>query len=208
MRLARLLTLALLVPTAAVADEDTGSSSTNAPTIDLTSTVSVDCIEQLYQSMSGKPAGTEAPRWADACRNFEISHRCKVTASQPDSACFDKLNYVITGSFSDSEAAAATTACQQIQATCPSLPNTESSKVDLACLDDLYSKTQGKPDPKAMRDWLGRCRTKAFGKCVVVGGAVDLECVRKAYDMITGKFTSDEAAAVGKACRAVDLRCD
>jgi hypothetical protein len=177
------------------------------PTVAVESHVDTSCISALYDVIEGKPSAGDAIHWADACRGFEIGKQCSPPATQPDDACFNALDQVIEGNFSDRDAIRARSSCRQMQATCPAPPNAVESSVDLACLDQVYSSTAGKPDGHTMLGWIEQCRSQAVGQCVVVGGTAQAACVQKAYGMISGKFTAAEAATAARMCRTLELRC-
>jgi hypothetical protein len=176
-------------------------------TIAVESHVETSCINDLYQVIDGKPAIGDAIHWADACRGFEIGKQCSATTASPDDDCFNALYQVIPGNFSDKDAIRARSSCRRLQATCPAPPNAVESSVDLGCLDQVYQATSGKPDGHTMLGWLEQCRDHAVGQCVIVGGTLQAGCVQKAYGMISGKFTSAEAATAARMCRTLELRC-
>jgi len=178
-----------------------------ADTIAVTSVVEPTCIDALNNAVSGHPPAADALGWAGACRTVDV-RACQIKTQQPDATCFSRLESVISGSFSASDGAAAERACQRVEATCPSHPNKAAARVDLACLDQLYRGTPGKPSPASVLNWIASCRNRTTGHCTVVGGSFDAACVTKAYQMVTGKLSPPDAGAVARACRATDLRCD
>lgn len=189
--------------------DDTGGSPPpdSADSITVVSTVEPACVDALYNAISGKPPASDVLGWASACRTVDV-RACQIKTQQPDAACFSRLESVLSGSFSASDGAAAERACQRIEASCPARPNKASAHVDLNCLDQLYRGTPGKPNPSSVLNWIGSCRSRTSGHCVTVGGTFDAQCVSKAYQMISGKFSATDAGAVARACRSVELRCD
>lgn len=188
--------------------DDSGGGDPGEPEqTPVVSTVDPACIGSLYDTVSGHPTAADAIQWASACRTIEL-HGCRITTEQPDQACYSKLDSVISGSFSGTDAAAAERACHRIEASCPTHRNPATVRIDLGCLDQLYSRTSGKPTPSTVVSWLSSCRTRTSGRCTPIAGSFDAQCVSKAYQMISGKFSGADAAAVARSCRAVELRCD
>lgn len=180
-----------------------------APAHDLAvqSRVDATCFATLNQVISGHPSTDDVIWWADACRPFEVGSSCSTVTTKPDDACYTAMNQTITATFSKREASQAQRACQEVDTTCPAIGTKVVSKVELACIEKLYSTTTGKPNGHAMIGWIESCRDHAIGSCVVVGGSFNRECVTKSFTMLSGTYSIRDAGAAARACRTLELRC-
>lgn len=188
---------------------DTGSTGTRptARTITAQSHVDTACIAELFQTTNGHASANDMVHLAEGCRVFEIGGQCTATTTQPDGDCFTSLNQLIAGTLSDQEIVRVQRACQRVEATCPAYPNKVASKVDLDCVTKLYQASTARPTTHGIASWLDSCRDHAPASCIAVGGKLDHDCVTKAYSINAGAFSATEAAAVSRACRVLELRC-
>jgi hypothetical protein len=189
-------------------DDDSGGGAGDAATTTIRSNVETACIQGLNNAISGRLPAGDAARWADACRTVDVGRACTVTSEQPDSECYSRLDSVISGHFSQTDAPAVERACKRIEASCRAGKTAVTQNVDIGCLDQLYRNTSGKPTGATVLSWIESCRGRQNGRCVAVNGSYNGECVQKAYNMISGKFSPSDAAAAARACRTVELRCE
>jgi hypothetical protein len=178
------------------------------PRIDVASRVDTVCMQDLYNKVSGKLAGEDPIRFAEACRTIPVGRSCRITASAADDTCFQTLYNMVSGKFSADMAPRVQDACKQLTASCAAAPVTVSSRVDTTCFQRLYNATSGKPSVATALGWLRSCRSVPVDRCTIAAGRFDDTCVATLYNAVSGKLTPQEAADAARACRIVDARCD
>ncbi len=82
------------------------------------STVDLDCVDRMYQSMSGKPDGHAILGWLESCRSRPVG-TCVVVSGTLDPACVSRAHGMISGNFSPGDAATASRACRTLELRCP-----------------------------------------------------------------------------------------